>query len=144
MNLHFYSFKVQWSLYVPPILIFSNSIFCPHSVFMCFEWIWGPRAIISLYINNRMVFITETESVYCAVRARPWKKSFSSSKRWGALPKFLTATAAFSCNPLFFLFYHRPLAVKEKPIKHNFQITLFRLTEVLKFRDPYFKLLSRL
>jgi len=36
----------QWSLYVPPVvtvctasLTFSNSTFCPHSVFMCFVWI---------------------------------------------------------------------------------------------------------
>jgi len=49
-------------------LTFSNSMFCPHSVFMCFVWIWEQRAIISLYNINWPVFVTETECVYCAVR----------------------------------------------------------------------------
>ena len=44
-----------------------NSTFCPHSVFMCFVWIWGQTAIISLYSINWLVCITETECVYCAV-----------------------------------------------------------------------------
>jgi hypothetical protein len=42
---------------------------CPHSVFMCFVWMWEQTAIISLYSINWLVFITETECVYCAVRA---------------------------------------------------------------------------
>ena len=45
-----------------------NSTFCPHSVFMCFVWISEQTAIISLYSINWLVFITETECVYCAVR----------------------------------------------------------------------------
>ena len=49
-------------------LTFSNSAFCPHSVFMCFVWIWEQTAIVSLYSINLLVFITETECVYCAVR----------------------------------------------------------------------------
>ena len=51
-------------------LTFSNSTFCPHSVFMCFLWIWEQTAIISLYNINWLVCITETECVYCAVRSR--------------------------------------------------------------------------
>jgi len=43
-------------------------MFCPHSVFMCFVWIWEQTAIISLCKINWLVFINETESVYCAVR----------------------------------------------------------------------------
>jgi len=35
---------------------------------MCFVWIWEQTAIISLYTINWLVCITETESVYCAVR----------------------------------------------------------------------------
>jgi hypothetical protein len=27
-------------------------MFCPHSVFMCFVWIWEQTAIISLYNIN--------------------------------------------------------------------------------------------
>jgi hypothetical protein len=45
-----------------------NSTFCPHCVFMCFVWISEQTAIISLYSINWLVFITETYSVYCAVR----------------------------------------------------------------------------
>ena len=52
-------------------LTFSNSTFCPHNVFMCFVWISEQTAIISLYSINWLVFITETESVYCAVRTEP-------------------------------------------------------------------------
>jgi DNA-directed RNA polymerase subunit RPC12/RpoP len=43
--------------------------FCPHSVFTCFVWIWEQTAIISLYSIKWLVFVTETESVYCAVRS---------------------------------------------------------------------------
>ena len=45
-----------------------HSPFWPHGVFMCFVWIWEQTAIISLYSINWLVFITETECVYCAVR----------------------------------------------------------------------------
>ena len=45
-----------------------HSAFCPHSVFMCFVWIWEQTAIISLYSIDWLVFVTETECVYCAVR----------------------------------------------------------------------------
>ena len=38
------------------------------AVFMCFVWISEQTAIISLYNSNWLVFITETECVYCAVR----------------------------------------------------------------------------
>ena len=46
----------------------KNPTFCPHIVFMCFVWISEQTAIISLYNIKRLVFITETECVYCAVR----------------------------------------------------------------------------
>ena len=49
-------------------LYIYNSTFCPHSVFVCFVWIWEQTAIISLHSINWLVFITETECVYCAVR----------------------------------------------------------------------------
>ena len=73
----------QWSLYVPhsshymyrtvvtictTSLIFTNFTFCPHSGFMCFVWICEQTAIISLYSTNWLVFITDTDCVYCAVR----------------------------------------------------------------------------
>ena len=37
---------------------------------MCFVWIWEQTAIISLYSINWLVFTTERERVYCAVRKR--------------------------------------------------------------------------
>ena len=49
-------------------LTFSNSTFCPHTVFMCFVWISEQTAIISLYNVHWLVFITQTQCVYCAVR----------------------------------------------------------------------------
>ena len=49
-------------------LTLNNSTFCPHTVFICFVWISEQTAIISLYNINWLVFITETASVYCAVR----------------------------------------------------------------------------
>jgi hypothetical protein len=67
-SLYIKPFKAQWLLYVPPCLTFSNSTFCPHSTFMRFAWIWEQTAIISLYRINWLVFITETDCVYCAVR----------------------------------------------------------------------------
>ena len=36
---------------------------------MYFVWISEQTAIISLYSIDRMIFVTETECVYCAVRA---------------------------------------------------------------------------
>ena len=62
------NFEAKCLPYVPPVLTFNNSAFCPHSVFMCFVWISEQTAIISLYSINWLVFITETLSVYCAVR----------------------------------------------------------------------------
>ena len=47
----------------------KNSTFCPHSVFMCFVWIWEQTAIISLYSINWLVFIPETE---CLLRGTDW------------------------------------------------------------------------
>ena len=38
------------------------------AVFMCFVWISEQTAIISLYNNNWLVFITEMKSVHRAVR----------------------------------------------------------------------------
>ena len=58
----------QWLLYAPQGLTLKNSTFCPHTVFTCFVWISEQTAIISLYSINRLVFVTETECVYCAVR----------------------------------------------------------------------------
>ena len=48
-------------------LTFNNSTFCPHSVFMCFVWIWEQTAIISLYDINWLVCITRDLTLYSPV-----------------------------------------------------------------------------
>jgi len=65
----------QWSLYVPHgghymyhQFNIHISTFSPLTVFMCFVWISEQTAIISLYNINWLVFVTQTEIVYCAVR----------------------------------------------------------------------------
>jgi len=62
----------QWSYTYHPVvticiasLTFNNSTFCPHTIL----WVDLRTAIISLYNINWLVSITETECVYCAVRA---------------------------------------------------------------------------
>ena len=60
----------------PSGLTLNSSTFCPHSVFMCFVWIWEQTAIISLYSINWLVCITETECVYCAVRTDGFDSSY--------------------------------------------------------------------
>ena len=53
-----YSSKPMITIYTTG-LIFSNSTFCPHSIFMWSMWIWEKTAIISLYSINWLVFVTE-------------------------------------------------------------------------------------
>jgi hypothetical protein len=50
--------------------------FCTHSVFVCLVWMWEQTAIISLYSINWLLFITETECVYSAVRRKPLQSLF--------------------------------------------------------------------
>ena len=98
------------TLYIPVVTIcttsltFTNSTFCPHSVFMCFVWIWEQTAIISLYSINWLGFITETQSVYCAVRT-------------GCLHKFQLYNVhyALSVCPLS---QHRPIHLSELGTPH--------------------------
>ena len=67
---HSNHFKTHWSLYVPPELTLKNSAFCPQSVFVCILRISGEKnlAIIFLYDINFILFVTEADYVYCAVR----------------------------------------------------------------------------
>ena len=60
--------KVQWLLHLPAGLTLRNSTFFPQNGFVCFEWISQRTEIISLYSSNKLVFIMEAGSVYCAVR----------------------------------------------------------------------------
>ena len=60
--------KALWLVYVSPGLKFRNSTFCPQRAYICSGLIWGQTAIVSLY---RLVFLTEIDCVYCAVRTEP-------------------------------------------------------------------------
>ena len=81
-------------------LTFTNSTFCPHSVFMCFVWIWEQTAIVSLYNINWLVCITETESVYCTVRSRYLyiMLSFETSAMHYPVPQLLAAQRDWIVN----------------------------------------------
>ena len=61
------AFKAYRFLYVPTGLKFNNSTWCPLCV-ECFVRISEHTATFPLYIINRLIFITEMESVYSAVR----------------------------------------------------------------------------
>jgi hypothetical protein len=86
-------FKVQWLLYIPPGLTFSNSVFCPHSVLLCLVCFSEQTAIISLDSINRLGFTTETLCVYCAVRNWIYKynKDLGSNRGLSMTGQRLTA-----------------------------------------------------
>jgi hypothetical protein len=65
--------KAQWSLYLPPGSTFTNPKCCPHSLFICFVWIWEQTAIISLYIISWPVFTTDA---LCLLRGTDWVFKF--------------------------------------------------------------------
>ena len=52
----------------PATLTFTIPLSARIAVFMCFVWISEHTAIFSLHNIKWLVFITETECVYCAVR----------------------------------------------------------------------------
>jgi len=64
-----FAVKAQWLVYVDQVLTLKNSAFCCHIVFVYSVWISEHTAIISLYVINWLVLITEKEYVYSAVRA---------------------------------------------------------------------------
>ena len=47
----------------------------PHTVFMCFVFIWEQTATCATYSINWSVFITEMKNVYCAVRTGSLNKA---------------------------------------------------------------------
>jgi hypothetical protein len=46
----------------------KKNLHCDHMEFVCFVWISEQRVNFALRNVRRLVFITEVESVYCAVR----------------------------------------------------------------------------
>ena len=77
--------KSKWLICVPPGLTLKNATFCPQNAFTCFIFISEEIAISSIYCIERLVFVTETESVYCAVRTE-YLNLFSVSFRLLAVP----------------------------------------------------------
>ena len=55
----------------------------PHTVFMCFVFISEQTATCATYSINWLVFITEMESVYSAVRTGAWNKAVCASSAKG-------------------------------------------------------------
>jgi len=47
---------------------YSKVLHADYIAFMCFVWLSEQTVAFALYITNRLVFITEVGSVYCAVR----------------------------------------------------------------------------
>jgi hypothetical protein len=77
-------YTAQWSLYVPQSGHYMYRQFnihqlyvLPTQLYLCFVWISEQTAIISLYNINWLVCITQTQSVYCAVRTGCLNVQFS-------------------------------------------------------------------
>ena len=47
----------------------------PHTVYLCFVWIWEQTAVITLYSINWLVFITYT---VCLLRGTDWVFIYNS------------------------------------------------------------------
>ena len=71
------------------------SVLPTRSLCMCFVWISEQTAIISLYSISWLVFITETECVYCAVRTGCF--TFSENHVYNAGPPVSISIAEAAC-----------------------------------------------
>ena len=91
---------------------------------MCFVWISEQTAIISLYSINLSVFITEAESVYCAVRTGSLNRTDTVSYlnlRYLPLKKmaqhWLGRSDFFMHQQLYILVERKPLLQRRKKTK---------------------------
>jgi hypothetical protein len=81
-----FEWTVTFNLWKPKTYLIyhqHSTILCSaHNAFMCFAWISEQTAIISLYLSFLSIFITEAESVFCALRTESLTKTdaISSSK----------------------------------------------------------------
>ena len=57
----------------------STTVRSAYTIFMCFVFIWEQTATYATYSINLMVFTTEMESVYCAVRTGSLNEAFCAS-----------------------------------------------------------------
>jgi hypothetical protein len=79
---------IVWELlaFVKPIVYVMHHQFniqqlyaLPHTVFMCFVFIWEQKATCATYSINWYVFIIEMKSVYSAVRTGSLNKAVCAS-----------------------------------------------------------------
>jgi hypothetical protein len=63
-------------------LTFKNFTLC-RAILVCFLFISQQITIFTLYNANRLVFITEMKTVYCAVRTGSLSKAFCASSLKG-------------------------------------------------------------
>ena len=67
---------------------------------MCFVWLLEQIVTLALYIINRLVFITEAESVYCAVRIESLYNTDTSHPYRAKDPVYTMQSAhSLSTNP---------------------------------------------
>jgi len=64
-------YSINWLVFITDGVFTAryvlHSAFCPHTVFMCFVWIWEQTAIISLYSINWLVGFYNWDGV-CLLR----------------------------------------------------------------------------
>ena len=77
----------------------------PHTVFMCFVFIWEQTATCATYSINWLVFITEMKSVYSAVRTGALNKAACALclKGWTTYPAPVDFTAFSLSKSLYSL-----------------------------------------
>jgi hypothetical protein len=112
--------KAHWFLHIWPGLALTNSTFCPLNVFMCFVWVSEQTAIISLYNFKWLVFITETECVYCAVRT----EYSNIIKENHALRKVYINCGYVSCSAPSFMNQVRMLVCEGWPLPAPYRYSL--------------------
>ena len=74
------------------------------TVFMCFVWISEQTAIISLYSINWLVFVTDTERVYCAVRTLYIFPTELRAMAQANIGRLLTVETTFDPRPVLVIF----------------------------------------
>jgi hypothetical protein len=113
-------------------LTFNNSTFCPYSVFVCFVWISEQTTIISLYSINWLVFITETGSVYCAVRT---ESLYTSTLTFNRRPRRLMAPPPLRSQHQQSANNARYIAVSSYPPTHTVTMPCARNGSRLSLRN---------
>jgi hypothetical protein len=121
------------NLFILPVTCCTNSLtfnkctFCPHTVFMCFIFIWEKTATCATYIINWLVFITDMKSVYCAVRNGSLNKAVCHSSFKG-LKWSNSYTCHISIKQIIFADYEKFSNIK-------FQVKVYLAKELVECRQ---------